>query len=126
MGCEDPADTRERILADDPAKAILLDLLRLWWDALGERPVTLAELAALADKTGGGPKHDLITELISNTRYPSFNSKSIGRFLGKHVDRIVGGYVLLSEPDGSGAKNYRVRDVSAKTQGKPETGTTPF
>ncbi len=126
LGWHDPADTRERILADDPAKAILLDLLRLWWGALGERPVTLAELAAQADKSARGPEHDLITELISNTRYPSFNTKSIGRFLGKHVDRIVGGYVLLSEPDGSGAKKYQVRDVSAKTQGKPDGGTSPF
>lgn len=126
LGWDDPADTRERILADDPAKAILLDLLRLWWGALGERPVTLAELAALADKSGRGPEHDLITELISNTRYPSFNTKSIGRFLGKHVDRIVGGFVLLSEPDGSGAKKYQVRDVSAKSQGRPDGGTSPF
>ena len=124
LGADDPAETRERILADDPAKAILLDLLRLWRAALGDSPVTLAELSALADKSARGPEHDLITELIANTRYPTFNSKSIGRFLAKHVDRIAGGYVLTAEPDGSGAKRYQVHDVRSKS--RQDSGDRPM
>lgn len=124
LGADDPANTRERILADDPAKAILLDLLRIWRAALGDSPVTLAELSALADKSARGPEHDLITELIANTRYPTFNSKSIGRFLAKHVDRIAGGFVLTAEPDGSGAKRYQVHDVRSKS--RQDSGDRPM
>ena len=126
LGYDDPADTRERVLADDPAKAVLLDLLRLWWTALKDRPVTLAELAVLADKQGKGPAQDLVTELIATTRYQHFNARSVGRFLAKHVDRIVGGLVLLSETDGSGVKAYRVRDVSAAARAGRSDSGTPF
>lgn len=126
LGHDDPADTRERILADDPAKAVLLDLLRLWRSALQDRPVTLAELAAMADKQGKGPAQDLVAELIATTRYQHFNARSVGRFLAKHVDRIVGGLVLLSESDGSGVKSYRVRDVSATARAGKDAEPSPF
>jgi hypothetical protein len=126
LGHDDPADTRERILADDPAKAVLLDLLRLWWSALQDRPVTLAQLAAMADKQGRGPAQELVAELIATTRYQHFNARSVGRFLAKHVDRIVGGLVLLSETDGSGVKAYRVRDIGAAARAERTDRGSPF
>jgi hypothetical protein len=126
LGYDDPADTRERVLADDPAKAVLLDLLRLWWTVLKDRPVTLAELAAMADKQGHDKADDLVAELISNTRYQKFNARSVGRFLAKHIDRRVGGLVLLSEMDGTGVKSYRVRDVSAAPRRERKDEASPF
>jgi len=126
LGHDDPADTRERILADDPAKAVLLDLLRLRRSALQDRPVTLSELATMADKQGNGPAQDLVAELIASTRYQHFNARSVGRSLAKHVDRIVGGLVLLSDSDGSGVKSYRVRDVSATARAEKDAAPSPF
>ncbi|MEO9296957.1 bifunctional DNA primase/polymerase [Devosia alba] len=126
LGYDDPADTRERVLADDPAKAVLLDLLRLWWTTLKDRPVTLAELAVMADKQGKGSAQDLVTELIATTRYQHFNARSVGRFLAKHVDRRVGGLVLLSVADGSGVKAYRVMDVSTAARAERSDGGPPF
>lgn len=115
LGCADPATTRDRVLADDPQKAILIDLLRLWWRALGDRRVTLSELATLADHNGEDTVQELVSDLSANTRHNSFNARSVGRFLAKHVDRIVGGLVMQAETDGSGIKRYRVIEVGRRT-----------
>lgn len=75
LGCQDPARTRERVLADDPQKAVLLDLLRLWSRALGDRKITLTELATLADH-GDRAARELVAELTTNTRHNGFNARS--------------------------------------------------
>jgi len=50
LGEEDPAVTRETVIADDPRKNELAELLELWAEALGGRSVILAELADEANK----------------------------------------------------------------------------
>lgn len=80
----------------------------------------------MADKQGRGPAQELVAELIATTRYQHFNARSVGRFLAKHVDRIVGGLVLLSETDGSGVKAYRVRDIGAAARAERTDRGSPF
>lgn len=126
VGCADPALTRDRVLADDPQKEVLIDLLRLWRQALGDRQVTLIELAALAERDEGGLVRKLAEELAANTRFHnSFNSRSVGRFLAKHLDRIADGLALQAVNDPSGIKRYRV--VEARRRGEGAAGTdAPF
>lgn len=122
----DPAKTRDRVLADDPQKAVLIDLLRLWWQVLGDQPVTLAELGTIASGDPNDPANELTTELISNTRYMSFNARSIGHFLVKHVDRIVGGMMLRASTDSSGIKRYRIVKTRSRSEDPPEVEEIPF
>jgi hypothetical protein len=124
LGCHDPADTRDRILADDPQKAVLLDLLRLWRQALREQRVTLTELASLPDRDGDVRK--LIEELTANTRQPGFNARSVGRFLAKHIDRVVGGLALRAEADSSGIKRYHVIEAGQRDEAATQDGASPF
>lgn len=126
VGCADPALTRDRVLADDPQKEVLIDLLRLWRQALGDRQVTLIELAALAERDEGGLVRKLAEELAANTRFHnSFNARSVGRFLAKHLDRIADGLALQAVNDPSGIKRYRV--VEARRRGEGAAGTdAPF
>lgn len=126
LGCADPATTRDRVLADDPQKAILIDLLRLWWRVLGDRRVTLAELVNLADHSGEGTVRELVADLTANTRHNSFNARSVGRFLAKHIDRIVGGLVMQAETDASGIKRYRVIEVGRRTDTVSSATESPF
>lgn len=124
LGCHDPANTRDRVLADDPQKAVLLDLLRLWWQAMDDRRVTLTELAALADQDSEVRK--LVEELAANTRQPGFNARSVGRFLAKHIDRVVGGMALRAEADSSGIKRYRVVETGQRGESSTTNDASPF
>ncbi len=118
VGCADPALTRDRVLADDPQKEVLIDLLRLWRQALGDRQVTLIELTALAEHDGGGLVRKLVEELAANTRFHnSFNARSVGRFLAKHLDRIADGLALQAVNDASGIKRYRVVEARRRGEG---------
>lgn len=124
LGCADPASTRDRVLSDDPQKAVLLDLLRMWWDALRDRQVTLTELAALADNDGNMVVRELLSELTANTRHTAFNPRSVGKFLAKHIGRIVGGLVMQAENDASGIKRYRV--IATEKTRAEASDPTPF
>lgn len=108
LGEKDPADTRERILADDPQKSELVDLLQLWWTALEDKRKTLAEIKIMGEQKNSVFMAELVTVLSAKSRSGTFNTRSIGRFLTQHVDRIVGGFVLHSKTDSSGTKLYWV------------------
>ncbi|SMY07240.1 bifunctional DNA primase/polymerase [Flavimaricola marinus] len=121
LGEEDPAVTRENVIADDPRKNELAELLELWADALGGRSVTLAELANDATKTPRSKTAALHQALAERTPKPVFNTRSVGRYLAKHKDRLVSGRKLLCIDDPSGVKRYRL-----ETPGLPPAIDTPF
>lgn len=124
LGCHDPADTRDRILADDPQKAVLLDLLRVWRQTLGDQRITLTELALLIDRDAD--VRTLVEELTANTRQPGFNARSVGRFLAKHIDKVVGGLALRAEPDSSGIKRYHVVEAGPRDEATTPSAASPF
>lgn len=121
LGEEDPTVTRERVIADDPRKGDLAELLELWHDALGGAAVTLAEISEEAGRNSRGRVFDLRQALIDRTLKQTFNARSIGRYLAGHKDRLVGGRVLRCIDDPSGVKRYRVSDSSG---GEPQD--SPF
>lgn len=121
LGEEDPAVTRESVIADDPRKNELAELLELWAEALGGRSIILAELADEAAKSPRSKTAALHQALAERTYKQVFNTRSVGRYLSKHKDRLVGGRVLRCEDDPSGVKRYRL-----ETPGAPPAIDTPF
>jgi hypothetical protein len=121
LGEVDPCTTRERVIADDPRKGDLAELLDLWADALGGKPTTLAEIGEAA----GNNQHSKITvlhdALAARTYKGIFNTRSVGRHLGKHKDRVIGGRVLRCVDDPSGVKRYRLETI-----GQPPSVDIPF
>ena len=111
LGLPDPAVTRERIMLDDPMKSELAGLLDAWVAALGDREYGLAEIGAMGEEARSPEIKELYGALVAMTRNGQFNTKSIGRLLLKHKDRIVGGRVLRSYADSAGSKRYRVEFV---------------
>lgn len=93
LGEEDPAVTRENVIADDPRKNEVAELLELWAEALGGRSITLAELADEANKAPRLKTAALHQALAERTYKQVFNTRSVGRYLAKHKDRHVGGRV---------------------------------
>lgn len=108
LGEDDPTVTRERVMSDDPRKGELGELLELWHDALGGQAVTLSEIAEMATKPARGRINELQQALVERTLKGNFNTRSVGRYLARHKDRLVGGRVLRCIDDSSGVKRYRV------------------
>lgn len=108
LGLPDPAITVERNKVDDPLKSELSNLLELWVTALGEKEVGLADIGIEAEQSRSPQINELHQALASMTRNGQFNTKSIGRLLRKHIDRIVNGRALRKNSGPSGSLLYRV------------------
>lgn len=108
LGLPDPAITVERNKVDDPMKSELSNLLELWVAALGEKEVGLADIGIEAEQSRSPQINELHQALASMTRNGQFNTKSIGRLLRKHIDRIVNGRALRKNSGPSGSLLYRV------------------
>lgn len=124
LGAADPADTRERVISDDPRKGELAELLVLWVEALDDATVTLSELDHRADDVRSSSVSKLRDELAAKTRHGHFNARSVGRYLAKHKDRVVGGLVLRCEDDPSGSKRYRVESIPMPKHGQAGEGSS--
>ena len=92
----DPADTRLAVLDNDPRKDELLHVLTLWSAELGSRPVELKEIG----DASGTDLHAALIEAACHGR--DWNAKSVGWWLRKYKDRVVGGRSLRSQPGRNG------------------------
>lgn len=113
LGEEDPLVTRERLIADDPKKSDLAELLEVWAAAApGGKQFTLTQI----DEQGQADASDsslaqLRSALISRSLKDVFNPRSIGRYLGRRKDRVIGVRALRAQDNGAGVRLYWVEDV---------------
>ena len=117
LGCADPAETRSIIIAHDPRKAVLAEILNEWYACFASEPQTLAEIYDLycAQKTDNG-RYTLLHQMLTDlTGRHFFNAQKVGAKLRGHVDRVVAGKMLCYHPDPHGAKWYVV-DMAATAQ----------
>ena len=124
LGLTDPATTRERIIADDPRKGELSELLQLWETAVGGQPVTLSELHLRFGTNPNSPVGRLVQELTSHTVRGIWNVRSVGRYLAKQKDRVADRRVLRADDDPSGVKRYRVERHPPDTSSPNSTWST--
>jgi hypothetical protein len=107
----DPADTRTGILENEPRKDDLVAVLELWSVALGGYAVTVAEIGKRGEAEGP-PRvlREKLTEVAC--RSDKWSSKSVGWWLRRNKDRVVGGKFLQSEP-GRAGQFWRLRVATA-------------
>jgi hypothetical protein len=99
LGRPDPADTRAAVLAGDPRRDDLLNVMELWERALGRERVEVGEIArraALAAfrSTSAADRPvivDLRDKLIEVSSSADWNGRKIGWWLRGHIDRVVQG-----------------------------------
>jgi hypothetical protein len=94
LGCADPADTRLSILDTDQRKDELLDVMRLWAAAIGNVAVDVAQIAKHAGEAHVA-LHDKFVEVAC--RQGKWNGKSVGWWLRRHKDRVLGGQCFKCE-----------------------------
>jgi hypothetical protein len=84
LGCADPADTRAAILDSDPRRDELTTVMDAWEDQIGK--TTRIDVASIADRDLA-----LKTLLQDVTGTKVWSPKSVGWWLRRHKDRVVGG-----------------------------------
>ena len=103
LGRADPVATQEAARADDPTITELRALLGAWRDAIGsEARTTKSVIDGALDRFNGDLVHeDLHDALMAVARdnRGNLDPLRLGKFLGKHKGRILGGLRLVSEQD---------------------------
>jgi len=100
LGCADPAETRASILDSDPRKDELLVVLDLWQQAFGSARVEVADIADIERGKAVGELRDKLIEVAC--RHGAWSGKSVGWWLRRHKDRVVGGRCLRCDASGGG------------------------
>jgi hypothetical protein len=103
-GYGDPDETRTAVLADDPRKGELVEVLQAWYRAWGDNALTVSE--AKQDEA-------LAALLVEVTGRPTWSSKSVGWWLKRNMDRVVAGLVVRRLCD-SGAVRWRVEAIDGR------------
>ena len=118
LGRADPALTQERLRANDPVSTNLARLLQAWREAFGEQAMTTAEIVKAAHN-----KPDLVDVLleVASKDGEKINTRSLGKYLGAHVNRIEGGLKLTASGLSHQSVLWRVRGVSNRPSANSPT-----
>jgi hypothetical protein len=106
LGWADPADTRQAILDSDPRRDELVDVVDLWQDALGEAEVEVADIAEQACHTSAAKL--LHEKLIEVACRGAWSGKSVGWWLRRNKDRVVGGGRCFRQTAGRNGQRWRL------------------
>jgi hypothetical protein len=107
LGCADPAETRAAILANDPRKDELVTVMNLWEAAFGRQRVALAHAQLPAKDRDAVSVTELVTALTETAcRGGVWSAKSVGWWLRRHKDRVVGKRKFCSVEGNRGQEWY--------------------
>jgi putative DNA primase/helicase len=99
LGRKDPIDTMEKARGEDPVRTALTNLYNAWYDAVQGTPKTTSEIAASAtsrifDNLANPALHDALID-IADDRRGGISTKTLGRYLATHKDRVVDGFKMI-------------------------------
>jgi hypothetical protein len=106
LGCADPAETRSAILEADPTKNELVSVMDAWERAFGTDRMEVAAIEKLAEIDARPPAdsdsdvvalRDLLVEVACRDR--KWSGKSVGKWLARYRDKVVGGRSFRSVPE---------------------------
>jgi hypothetical protein len=126
LGCADPADTRSTIFDNDPEKEELIEVMDLWQKACGNVPTSVADINARAEtpaKEGEPlPMADIalrnkLTEVACRGKW---SAKSVGWWLRRHKDRVVGERCFRAGEKGTNGKEWRLDGADVGAGLRPE------
>jgi hypothetical protein len=92
LGMGDPDTSREQIVADDPARSLLADVLAAWHQVHGSRPAKVADMAQAGPPDD--PDRQRLHELLVQVAGGRWDAPKIGRYLKANRDRPVDGLIL--------------------------------
>jgi hypothetical protein len=124
LGQKDPADSRDAILAADPRKAELAEVLAAWGQAYGDAPKTLAEVGRTA-KDEVSDAATLKTLLAEASGRGVWSARSAGWFLRRNSRRIIDGRCFVQE-DRPPRSIWRIQYENQAVNGENEPEKKPW
>jgi hypothetical protein len=121
LGEADPCATMEEMRGADPKLETLTAVLEQWHDVIGETPMNVRELIDRA--TDQRPQlygraefiHPELREalLVVAGEGGVINSRRLGKWIGGHQNRIVGGRKIVSATVSAGSARWQIQGVKA-------------
>lgn len=99
LGRPDPIETMEKARADDPIKTALSNLYAAWYAAVQSQAQTTGEIATVAasrmfESLAHPALNDALMD-IAEDRRGGISTKTLGRYLATHKDRVVDGLKMV-------------------------------
>jgi len=116
-GFADPCNTREQVIASDPERDATLALYSEWHRVLGDKPVTLRNLAQSAEGTpkaeGDADLKAVLLDVAADAEHrDQISQRRLGAWCRSRIGRVVGDFKLEQGADArSGFKTWRVACV---------------
>lgn len=108
----DPVSTREVLFDEDVRRHELSDLLSSWREFLGEEALTVGDVHRRCMELDGlAAPPEVFQLLCERSRGGAWNARSVGRWLNRHRDVVVGGLRLSREGEFRGQARWSVRKV---------------
>lgn len=132
LGHEDPASTRAAITDNDPRKNDLIEVMDLWAAAfdrpehIGDPWIAVAQIEEFAEKSEAQdtPLRKLRDRLVEVCCRGRWSGTSVGRWLTKHKDRVVGGRSFICKGGGGrGVMSWRLLTHETRTGQQRLAGT---
>jgi putative DNA primase/helicase len=107
LGRADPCETMEKARADDPVIGVLSGVLQAWHDTIGSTAQTTGQVKETAEvrnplgNIANGDLHDALIDIAEGKR-GGIDSKNLGKYLGRHKGRVVGGLKVVALDDTHG------------------------
>ncbi len=106
-GAGDPVKTMEKLVDENQGSSELGTILDTWWKEVGDSEPTVSELKDFED----------LAELLREaTGRPQWNARSVGKYLSRHANKIVGGLTLRST-GGVRVKRWQVNSTRGQVPG---------
>jgi putative DNA primase/helicase len=126
LGEADPIECMEAVHANDPVVAELRQLLFVWDEEIGKRPITVAELIDEAKHKFG--LHSVLRPLAPSSG-DEIDPTKLGKYLSRHEDRVIEGLYLKRspKPTRSGVIRWQLHNLHTNpetqdTEGSPAQG----
>jgi len=128
LGEADPCQTMEDMRGADPKLEALTTVLEQWHAVIGQSPISVRELIDRA--TGQRPQtfgkaefiHPELREvlLVVAGEGGAINSRRLGKWIGGHQNRIVGGRKIVAATVSAGSARWQIQEVERAGLRSPE------
>jgi putative DNA primase/helicase len=110
LGLADPCETRTVVLADDPEREGSLAAFRALHEKFDDDEFTTKQLISHCESSR--TLRTAIEAVVVGGRHKEIDSRSLGWWLRRNHDRILGGLRLVNPREVSGAARWRVVEAS--------------
>lgn len=110
LGLPDPATALFGTMETDPDREILGRLLINVYQYSGNKPVSIREIVNRVENNIQSGQDSELSEVVReiSEQYGKINSRTLGRWIARHKDRIVNGYYFSRSTKSGGSERWQV------------------